>query len=171
MPFPENITPNNYPNTSDVNSAQIVENASNVASGDNPDYTSANFFTLYPQFNNTSVVPTAVLNMYIGLAKEVVNVDRFQEMWEHAMGLFIAHFLTLWLQGTAAANSPAAKVLSAGSARGLRTSSSVGDVSVSYDFQTIAQGINGWASWKLTTYGIQFATIGRIAGKGGMGIY
>ena len=27
---------------------------------------------------------------------------------------------------------------------------------------------HGWAAWKLTTYGTQFATLARMVGKGGM---
>ena len=64
-----------------------------------------------------------------------------------------------------------AGILKAGQARGLETSVSVGDVSVSTDFSIIAAGIEGWAGFKTTTYGIQLAGIGRLLGKGGMYIH
>ena len=41
-------------------------------------------------------------------------------------------------------------------------------VSYSQDVSTITNDLDGWAQWKLTKYGVQFASIAKLMGKGGM---
>jgi len=169
MPWPENIVPNTYPTGTEIGVAQIIDNASNVRIGENPPYTVADFLSVYPGFS--PAVPEPILQIFVDLAHASVKQVRYQDAWQFCMGLFVAHFATLWLQGTTEAGSPAAKVIAAGETRGLRISKSVGDVSVNYDYNVIAQDLNGWAAWKLTTYGVQFATIAKILGKGNMMVW
>lgn len=119
----------------------------------------------------TPIIPVFIINMYIGLANNCVRQARWRSYWVVGMGWFIAHFLTLYLQSTTSATSPASKVIAAGQARGLTTSKSVGDVSGGYDYNLIGQDLNGWAAWKLTVYGQQLATIGKLVGKGNMYVY
>lgn len=152
----------------------IVAAASNIRTGDNPAYTLEDFVAVYPQFaesGGTFLVPEAVMNMYLDLAHACIKEIRWHDSWKVAMGWFIAHFLTLYLQGSAAAGSDAAAVIRAGAARGLQSSKSVGSVSVSYDFSAAVSDIDGWAAWKLTIYGQQLATMGRLVGKGNMYVY
>lgn len=151
----------------------LVANASNIKTGTNPAYTlDDNFYVMYPQFgkdsNNSYIIPQIVATMYLNLANECIKKARWKSYWEMAMGWFIAHFCTLYLQGTADPDSGAAAVLKAGQTRGLETSVSVGDISVSTDYSLIANSIEGWAQWKLTGYGTQLAGIGKLMGKGGM---
>ncbi|HBS58611.1 MAG TPA: DUF4054 domain-containing protein [Firmicutes bacterium] len=169
----------------DSGSVSLIAAASNIRSGDNPPYELADFYALYPAFGPretpaedpegepivTYLVDPAIVGMYIGMADAIVKEARWRRQWKFAMGLFIAHFLTLYLQSLADANSTAAQVVAAGQTRGLVSSKSVGDVSVSYDFSTIAQGLDGWAAWNLTTYGMQYATLARMTGKGGMYVW
>lgn len=159
----------------------LVTTASNIRAGDNPPYLLDDFYLEYPVYGPRTVPPVApatdptitylinpiVLQMYIGLADASIKETRWRSTWKVAMGWFIAHFATLYLQGMADANSTAAQVLAKGQSKGLMASKSVGDVSVSYDFNSIAQDLDGWASWKLTIYGQQLATMGKIYGKGG----
>ncbi|WP_289141545.1 DUF4054 domain-containing protein [uncultured Brevibacillus sp.] len=152
----------------DVNG--IVGAASNIRTGSNPPFTFDDFIEIYPQFG-PDVMPQPIVQMYIDLANASIREARWCSYWKVAMGWFIAHFCTLYLQGTADPDSGAAGVLKAGLTRGLTTSKSVGDVSVSTDYSLVAQDLDGWAAWKLTTYGQQLATIGRIVGKGGMYVY
>ncbi len=153
----------------------IIGDASNLSFGSNPPYTIEDFLQAYPQFGNDSsnnpIVPTVIINMYIQLANSCIKQDKWFEAWEVAMGWFIAHFCTLYLQGKADPNSGAAGVLQAGQARGLDTSVSAGGVSVSTDYGTISQDLNGWAAWKLTIYGTQLASMARIIGIGGSYVY
>lgn len=114
------------------------------------------------------LVPADLLYLYIQLAGASIKQARWHSYWKTAIGWFIAHFLTLYLQGTVNAGSSAAQVIAAAQSRGIVSSKTVGPVSTSYDFNAIAQDLNGWASWKLTIYGQQLATIGRMLSKGGM---
>lgn len=177
--FPTNIFP--LPSTGAgadgtvVNTEAIISNASNIITGTNPLYTTDDFFTVYPQYGpDTSgnyLVPLTILQMYINLANACLSQARYQDSWQLCMGFFVAHFATLFLQGTASAGSPAGAVLEAGKAQGLITSESVGDVSDSIDYNAIANDLNGWAAFKLTVYGQQLATIGKLLGKGCMMVW
>ncbi|MCR8981641.1 DUF4054 domain-containing protein [Brevibacillus laterosporus] len=153
----------------------IIGVASNIRTGSNPLFTFEDFIAVYPQFGANAdgnyVIPQMIIQMFIDLANECINQARWHSYWTVAMGWFVAHFCTLYMQGTADPNSGAAGVLKAGQTRGLATSKSAGDVSVSTDYSVIAQDLDGWAAWKLTIYGQQLATIGRLVGKGGMYIY
>ena len=164
-----------YNTNSEVYAQQVIASASNIKTGDNPSFTLEDFYIQYKQFgpnsNNEFIVPEIVMQMYLDLANASIKESRWHSSWQLAMGWFIAHFLALYVQGMADPNSGAAGVLKAGQARGLNTSKSVGDVSVSTDYSIIANGIDGWANWMLTSYGIQLATIGKFMGKGGMCCY
>lgn len=153
----------------------MIDDASNIRTGNNPAYTLSNFLLAYPQFGvneeGATFVPTPVLTMFLNLAHACIKEARWHDMWEFAMGLFIAHFVTLWLQGTADPNSGAAATIAAGQARGVVVSESANDLSVSYDHSTVGNDLDGWAAWKLTVYGQQLATMGKLVGKGGMYVY
>ncbi|NHN33538.1 DUF4054 domain-containing protein [Paenibacillus agricola] len=154
---------------------RIIGEASNIRVGTNPVFALADFYEQYPQFGpNTEgafLVPEVIMQMYLDLADACIKEARWRKYWLVAMGWFVAHFLTLYLQGTADPNSGAGAALAAGQAKGLNTSESVGDVSVSMDYNQIGQDLEGWAAWKLTIYGQQLASIGKLVGKGGMYIY
>jgi hypothetical protein len=109
--------------------------------------------------------------MYLALAGEAIQIKRWRSYWKIGMGLFIAHFATLWAQSTAEPTGDAAGVLKAGAARGLVASKSVDGVSISMDYSLLNQDLTGWAGWKLTAFGIQLATLARLVGKGGMQIW
>lgn len=153
----------------------IITNASNLKTGTNPPFTLDDFYSIYPQFGADAkgnyVVPQLIAQMYLDLANASIKESRWKTSWKIGMSLFMAHFCTLYLQGAANPDSGAAAVLKAGQAQGLQSSVSVGDVSISTDYSVIASGIDGWAGWKLTSYGQQLATIGRFVGKGGMYVY
>jgi hypothetical protein len=117
------------------------------------------------------LVDPLIMQMYLDLANVCLQESRWRSYWKIGMGWFIAHFLTLYLQSATNADSPAAQVISAGQARGLQSSKSVGDVSVSYDFSTAMNDLDGWAAWKLTIFGQQLATAAKLTGKGGMYVW
>ena len=150
-----------------IDSAQVVATASNLRAGDNPAYGTANFFSLYPQFEVTNV-PTAVIQLYIDLADASIKQSRWRGAWELAMGLFVAHNAYLWLRSSALAVSGKDAIIAAGQTQGITTSESVDGVSYSMDINAIASDLNGFASWKSTDFGIQLATMSKMYGKGGM---
>lgn len=160
-----------------------IGDASNIKSGSNSPFLLGDFLAMYPQFAQESfvspnqfteganLIPEEIIQMYIDLADACIKESRWHAYWKVAMGWFVAHFCTLYIQGTADPTGGAAAVLAAGQVKGLNTSESVGDVSVSIDYNLIAQDLNGWAAWKLTIYGQQLATIGKLVGKGGMYVW
>lgn len=159
----------------DANGFYSFGDGSNLRTGTNPPYAMSDFLQAYPQFGANSLgvylVPQVIVQAYINLANASLQQSRWHDYWQVAMGWFVAHFCTLYVQGMADPNGGAGAVVAAGQAKGLNTSESVGDVSVSTDYNSIAQDLDGWAAWKLTVYGQQLATIGKLVGKGGMYIY
>lgn len=147
----------------------IIAAASNIRGGDNPPYSKETFLALYPQFKDK--VPEAFLDMYTSLANASLSYQRYYDAWEMVMGLFIAHFCTLYLQTAAEPGSTAAEILAAGELRGLQASKSVGGVSISYDYNTALSGLDQWGGWTTTAYGAQFAALAKLYGKGGMQIW
>lgn len=155
-----------------VDAQAVIADASNIRTGENPSYTLTDFFAMYPAFDiSTPIDLSEIIPQFIELADASIKETRFRGAWKTAMGLFIAHFTLLLLQGTASPESTAGAVVAAGQARGIMASKSAGDVSVGYDINSIAQDLNGWAAWKLTIYGQQLATLAKLYGKGGMGVW
>lgn len=148
----------------------LMTDAANIRDSANPPFTLEDFKEIYPQFKGEAV-PEAVLIMYMELAHNAIKEARWHSYWKMAMGLFIAHFATLWAMGTADAASTAADVVSAGEARGLVASKSVRDLSVSYDFSAVLSGLDDWAAWNMTKYGAQLVTLSRMISKGGMQVW
>ena len=76
-----------------------------------------------------------------------------------------------YLQTAADPSAPAADVLSVAQAAGVVTSESADGVSYSMDTSALSQDLAGWAAFRLTAFGAQFATLARFAGKGGMHVW
>ena len=155
--------------------AGIAAAASNIRIGDNPPYAVSDFLAAYPQFgslddqgNYAGPLNLAILQIYVNLASASVNQARWQEWWTMGIGLFIAHFCTLFLRASAPAGSSAQQIVAQAVAIGIQVSKSVGPISVSY--QPIS-GLEDWASWNLTLWGQQFATLGEMVGRGPMQIW
>jgi len=156
----------------------IIARASNIRVGDNPPYTSEDFLEAYPQFGKKDpktlqpIIPTVVLEAWVKMANASISKARYHDAWELCMGLFIAHFLTLYLQSAASPDDPTSKIVNAGLAKGLVASKSAGDLSVSYDFSIIqGQEFAGWGTYKLTAFGQQFITMARMFSMGGMVVW
>lgn len=153
----------------------IIEDASNIVGGDNPPYSFNDFIQEYPQFgpnsSGKSLIPQVIVEKYVKLAHASIKEARWGDMWDVAIGWFIAHFCTLYIQGTTDPNSGAGAALEAGRTKGLDTSVSAGGVSVSTDYGTISQSLDSWGSWNLTFFGQQLATMAKLVGLGGMYVY
>lgn len=147
---------------------QVAASASNLRRTEgNPTYAGGDFYEIYPQFQNT--VPLTVTNGFIELADTSLSQARWRGAWKTAMGLFVAHHCTLWLQ-TQAVDDSVGSVAAAGQNKGAIASKSVGSVSVTYDNGAVNNDLDGWASWKQTVFGTQLATMAKIYGRGGMGV-
>ena len=154
----------------DVDVFGIIASASNIRTGDNPDYTAEDFLAAYPQFGG-GTVPEVMLKAWVNMAQSSIHKARYHDAWEICMGLYIAHWLTLYLQTAAKADDAVQKKITAGLAKGLQSSKSAGDISVSYDFGSINEDFAGWGTYKLTSYGQQFVTLARMHAVGGMVVW
>jgi Protein of unknown function (DUF4054) len=108
-------------------------------------------------------LPILVIQLYINLASSCLQQLRWGQMWYLAMGFYVAHFATLFIQSDQGANLTAAEVATSGLQQGVITSQSAGDVSASTQPVT---GLDDWAGWNLTQYGVQLATFAKIIGSG-----
>jgi len=112
-------------------------------------------------FNLAPNLPQVVLQMYINLASACLAQARWLDYWIPAMGWFVAHFVTLYLLTEGNAGTTPGQIAVSGLERGLTVSNGAGDVSESY--QMLSE-LEGWAAWRKTEYGVQFATIARTIG-------
>lgn len=154
----------------------IIAGAANIRRGTNPPYTSEDFLRLYPQFgktddNGNSIIPSVVIDAWVAMAHASLSEARYCDAWEMAMGFFIAHNLTLYLQTMASPEDPIGKIINAGLAKGVQSSKSAGDLSVSYDFSLVTGDMDGWGTYKLTAYGQQLITLMKLYSMGGMVVW
>ena len=131
--------------------AVIARAAGIYSTTDNPEYTSDTFLRAYPQF---SILDTSVVDAWVGIAHQCVKYSLWDKTWELGMGLFIAHFLTLYQQTIE--EDLGNPVLSKGLSKGLITSESVGGMSVSYDLGSFTSEFDGWGTFKQTIFGQQY---------------
>lgn len=147
----------------------LVAQASNIKKPNTTKYSLEEFHAMYPQFDE--LIPKVVEQSFLELANNCVSQDRYGAMWKVACGLFVAHFITLWLQSAKEPGTPADEVMAAAQAQGVVTSESADGLSYSMDTSMISQDLAGWGAFKLTTFGVQFASMAKLVGKGGMYIY
>ena len=131
--------------------AVIARAAGIYSTTDNPEYTSDNFLMAYPQF---SMLDISIVDAWVGIAHQCVKYSLWDKTWELGMGLFIAHFLTLYQQTIE--ENLGNPVLSKGLSKGLITSESVGGMSVSYDLGSFTSEFDGWGTFKQTIFGQQY---------------
>ncbi|MDR0905766.1 MAG: DUF4054 domain-containing protein [Oscillospiraceae bacterium] len=157
-------------------------NASNLVSPNTTEYTAEMFSEAFPQFTkkvevlpptdpptytSESLIPQMMLDSFISMANAAIQENRWFEKWSYAMGLFVAHYATLYLR-TYAENSPnAAAAANTGSVLGVVASASLGDASVSYDTKAVTAATELWGAWNGTTYGQLLVTEARLVAMGG----
>lgn len=146
----------------------IIAGAANIRRGDNPPYTKDDFLAMYPQF---AIVQSVVLDAYVQLAHASISKARYHDAWEMCMGFFIAHWLTLYLQTLASPEDPIGKIMNAGLAKGVQSSKSADDLSVSYDFSLVSGDMEGWGTYKMTAFGQQLVTFAKMYSMGGMVVW
>lgn len=125
---------------------------------------------IYPQFDGLGI-PDRILEMYLEQAKESIRKERWHSYWKTAIGLYVAHFATLWTMGTAEDGASTREIAAAGENQGMVSSKSAGGVSISRDYSIVNNGLTGWAAWNQTKYGTQLATLAKLVGKGGMQVW
>lgn len=145
--------------------------AANLGSGAPGTYTAEQFQEDFPQFFNSGgqpLLPAYMLEDIIRMANAAVQPDRWGEGWRYAVGLYVAHYVTLYLRGYAASNETPEQAAASGALVGMVKSATLGDASVSYDTAAITAGTEDWGDLNSTTYGQIFANRAKLIGMAGM---
>lgn len=153
----------------------VIASAANMpAPGERGTYTKDMFGSDFPQFTEAgsepkkSLVPDAILNLFVENANESILSSRYGTIWRYAAGLYVAHFCTLYLktysEGSVSTSLAAAK----GQQTGLVKEAAMGDTTISYDNEAVTAAMAKWGSWNATQYGQQLVTMARMIGMGGM---
>lgn len=117
---------------------------------------------------NIVCIPPAVLQMYINLATACLQSARWFEYWPIAMAWFVAHFVTLYLRSEGNVGTTAGQIAASGITRGIMVTKSAGNVAATIE---VPRGLDDWAAWTSTEYGIQLATAAKAVGIGPMYIW
>lgn len=161
-------------NSDGVSFMEVFGNPSNIFLTDNPSFSLSDFSEIFPIFviadgqsQEDDAIPLAVFNLFLDMANKSLKEARYKSHWEYMMCLYIAHYLTLYLQ-TQNGEPGAESALASALPRGVASSKSVDGLSISYDFMDVANDFSGYGSYKLTAYGQQLITLTSMYGKGGM---
>ena len=148
--------------------------ASNIVPGTPVTYTLSMFYADFPQFvkkgTEGGFVPDAIMNVFLSMANSTISEERWGETWRLACGLFVAHYVTMYLKqskGNTEGSTSAQQAADSGALVGIVSSASLGDASVSYDTSAATQATQNWGQFNLTTYGQQYASLARLFVLGG----
>ena len=124
----------------------------------------------YPQFFNAEgyfLGSLPMLEEIIRMANTAVQPDKWLESWRYAVGLYVAHYATLYLRTYAESSPTAAQAAASGALVGIVKSATLGDSSVSYDTTAVTKGTEDWGDLNSTTYGQMLANRAKLIGSGG----
>lgn len=133
---------------------QVVVDADHVV-------TTADFRTLFPEFNDATKYPDALILAYLRIGVQFISICRWMDSWSFGVCLFAAHELVMGLIATKTGASGGIPGLSTG----IVASKSVGPVSKSYDTGFAKYDNAGY--WNLTTYGQRYWYFVGLFGTGG----
>ena len=134
------------------------------------DYTAQEFQQDFPQFfapDGVSLVPCSMLTEIINMANASVQPDKWLESWRYAVGLYVAHYATLYLRTYAQSSPTASQAAASGALVGVVKSATLGDSSVSYDTSALTKGTENWGDLNATTYGQMLANRAKLIGAAG----
>lgn len=143
--------------------------AANIGQG-RGDYTVEQFRADYPQFftaEGVSLLPPSMLCKVIDMANTAVQPDKWLDEWRFAVGLYTAHYVTLFLRSYAPSNETPQQAAASGALVGVVKSATLGDSSVTYDTSAITAGTEDWGDLNSTTYGQMFANRAKLIGLTG----
>lgn len=143
--------------------------AANIGQG-RGDYTVEQFQADYPQFftaEGISLLPPSMLCKIIDMANTAVQPDKWLDEWRFAVGLYTAHYVTLFLRGYAPSSETPQQAAASGALVGVVKSATLGDSSVTYDTSAITAGTEDWGDLNSTTYGQMLANRAKLIGLAG----
>lgn len=114
----------------------------------------AKFRTDFPAFASVATYPDASVNFWLTLGYALLRPERWVDLIDQGVELFVAHNLTL--EKLAAGGNPSGAIVN---------SKQVDKLSVGYD--TSAGLIPDAGNFNLTTYGTRFFFLMNMAGMGG----
>lgn len=117
------------------------------------------FREAFPPFSNVAQFPTAEINFWLSLGAKLLSVERWGDVYDYGLQLFVAHNLSLAAQAAASGAGGAP-----GAITGPVTSASVDKVSYSRNPGAAMNPANG--HWNLTTYGLQYILLVMMFGAG-----
>lgn len=124
--------------------------------------TASSFRTDFPEFASTTNYPDSLVTFWIGLAGKLHSEDRWGDVLDYGIELFVAHNLVLERQAAKSAATGAVP----GVASGAVAQKTVDKVSVSYDTASAMEP--GAGHWNLTTYGQRWIRLVSMFGAGGL---
>ena len=138
-------------------------------------YTAEMFQEDFPQFFTAGteetpaacLVPATMLAEIINMANACIQPDKWLESWRYAVGLYVAHYATLYLRTYAPSNTTAQQAAASGALVGVVKSATLGDSSVSYDTTAVTKGTEDWGDLNSTTYGQMLANRAKLIGAAG----
>lgn len=109
------------------------------------------------------LVGLAIIQLYLNIAYASLMQTRWRESWPLVMALYIAHYLTLWIETEANPQTTPGQIIANSLQAGITISQSADGVSQGLE---ALKAIENWGTWSLTQYGVQLATLGRVVGAG-----
>lgn len=143
--------------------------AANIGTGVG-DYTVEEFQQDYPQFfrlDGTFLGSLTMLQEIVRMANVSIQPDKWLDSWRYAVGLYVAHYVTLSLRGYAENNETPDAAAASGALVGMVKSATLGDASVTYDTSAITAGTEDWGDLNATTYGQMLANRAKLIGMRG----
>lgn len=116
----------------------------------------------FPEFNDTTTYPDALVQFWMTLAVSLVNAERWGELTDLGIALVTAHHLALAVNDQKMADVGGVP----GQVTGPQSSKAVDKVSASYD--TAAVAIKDGGFWNATMYGVRYLSLAMMMGAGGM---
>lgn len=133
-------------------------------------YTPEQFKAEYPQFcdaDGNCHLPDAMLEEIVKMANVSIQPDKWLDSWHYAVGLYVAHYVTLQLRTYAENTATPAQAAASGALVGVVKSATLGDSSVTYDTSALTAGTEDWGDLNATTYGQMLANRARFIGAAG----
>lgn len=133
-------------------------------------YTAEQFKAEYPQFcdpDEKCHLPDALLEDIVRMANGSIQPDKWLDSWHYAVGLYVAHYVTLQLRTFSGSSATPAQAAASGALVGVVKSATLGDSSVTYDTSALTAGTADWGDLNATTYGQMLASLARLVGAAG----
>ena len=133
-------------------------------------YTEAMFLEDFPQFFTKGMqphAPASIMDEFIRQANAAIQPDKWLDGWRYACGLYVAHYLTLYLRTWSDGSDTPAQAAATGALVGVVSSAKLGQDSGSYDTDALTKATANWGDLNATQYGQLLATRARLVGMGG----